>query len=81
MTHYAQYEGSVRVDFFRESGEFFCTEAVLWAGGYDGVLTDTFRETLVKHLNGRLRGMTAVCIHPYHSLPRPLMMEVPADRA
>lgn len=88
MGNYSDKANSVRVDFFKKSGEWYCTEAVEWKT-YDGTLTeggklihDAFAETLVAHLRDpktervRLDDMTAVCLEPYHEHAHPLMLSV-----
>lgn len=72
MSNYSENENSVRVDFFRLSGKWYTTEALLWKG-YDGCIHDEFRKTLMQ-LNGRYEGMTAVCLCPYHKNAHPLMI-------
>lgn len=78
--NYADSPASVRVDFFKESGKWYCTEAVEWLH-YDGAaIHEAFRAALRDHLleDGRLRleEMTAVCLEPYHVHAHPLMMKV-----
>lgn len=78
----------VRVDFFKESGKWYTTEAVKWLDW--GALTnsppiqDIFLGSLIKHLKQsdghmRLAGMKAVCLEPYHRNAFPLMMTVPNE--
>ena len=65
----------VRVDFFKESGKWYCTESVKWRLFFNTTLIHAaFRDALRNHLKGRLEGMTAVCLHPYHELECPLMI-------
>ncbi len=89
MSHYSDKTESVRVDFFKESGKWGYTEAVIWTGSYRyeekrQLMHDAFAESLIAHLrdeqgNVRHRGMTAVCLEPYHEHSHPIMMAV--DRA
>jgi hypothetical protein len=81
----------VRVDFFRELGKWYTTEAVLWPlyhdceveGGRVILLHDVFLTALsrhlwdVKHHRVRLNGMWAVRLEPYHEHSHPLMAKVP----
>ncbi len=74
---YSADNSRVRVDFFRETGKWYTTEAVQWYGGYVQGATsihDEFRESLKRHLQGRLSGMWAVCLDPYHEHAFPLMV-------
>jgi hypothetical protein len=76
--HYCDNGRSVRVDFFKESGKWYTTEAVIWDGPYtEGLLHDIFEDVLKRHLKGRLSGMWAVCVEPYHEHACPLMLKVP----
>lgn len=81
---YSEQEDVVRVDFFRDTGKWYTTEAVRWCGGYskESGIMEAFRTSLRQHLlqpSGKLRlaGMFAVCLEPYHELSHPLMTEVP----
>lgn len=85
---YTEDETMVRVDFFRDSGKWYCTEAVKWhtfgtEKGKEGVLIhDAFVEALVKHLgfkNPRLNRMTAICLEPYHQHGHPLSLVIGGD--
>ena len=78
---YTTEEGMVRVDFFKEHGIWYCTEAVKWLswkGGSDNLIHDAFEKALAAHFKDkpRLVGMWAVCLHPYHEREHPLMMKV-----
>lgn len=76
MTNYSNEVGSVRVDFFKESGKWYTTEAVMWTGKYSsGQIHDEFRKSLKEHLAGRMYDMTAVCLIPYHVNAHPLMVK------
>jgi hypothetical protein len=76
---YSEDEGMVRVDFFKETGKWYTTEAVKWTGGYDCLDIHTaFEKSLRDHFTktgkvSRLTGMTAVCLNPYHEHSHPLM--------
>ena len=74
MSNYTDNEYSVRVDFFRASGKWYETEAMIWLDYNSSDIIATFRESLNKHLDGRLEGMTAVCLKPYHKNAFPLMV-------
>lgn len=82
MSGYSDDPASVRVDFFKESGKWYTTEAVKWTG-YDDYIFDAFERSLRLHLydqsSGRMRlsGMWAVCLEPYHKHAHPLMVKVP----
>lgn len=72
---YCEDERKVRVDFFKESGKWYLTEAIMWIG-YSGLIHEEFRESLDRHLEGRMKGMRAVCLAPYNHSPFPLMVTV-----
>ena len=79
---YIDDESMVRVDFFKESGKWYTTEAVKWTGVYTHIsIHDAFLISLRNHFsspnkgpNTRLQGMTAVCLEPYHEHSHPLMI-------
>lgn len=76
---YTTEENMVRVDFFKPSGKWYTTEAVKWIGSYTGgLIHDHFRASLEAHLKGRLDGMIAVCLKPYHAHSHPLSLRVGA---
>lgn len=72
--NYSDDESSVRVDFFRASGKWYDSEAMIWTDYNAPDIMAAFRECLYKHLDGRFEGMTAVCLHPYHKNAFPLML-------
>ncbi len=71
---YSAEDNMVRVDFFKPSGKWYVSEAVKWTGGYsDILLTKAFRISLHDAKLGH-KGMTAVCLEPYHEYAYPLMI-------
>lgn len=84
MSHYSNDPSMVRVDFFKETGKWYTTEAIKW---------DTYRtdmenfemlpEILARCINqqigDRLNEMVAVCLEPYHEHSYPVMI-FPRDR-
>lgn len=51
MSHYSDNPASVRVDFFKPSGKWYCTEAIIWTGAYrDSQLHAEFARSLGDHL-------------------------------
>lgn len=73
---YSSDPASVRVDFFRPSGKWYTTEAVYWVGWKkENPIHEAFAKSLQEHLGSRLDGMTAVCLHPYHELAHPIMLQ------
>ena len=89
MGNYSNDANSVRVDFFKESGKWYCTEAVKWTGPYHGtdqasgkitLIPESFAHALAEHLGRqepwRLEDKVAVCLEPYHEHAHPLMMKV-----
>lgn len=77
MSNYTDIPESVRVDFFKPSGKWYTTKAMIWKGDWsEGCIHDSFRQTLKEGLGGGLQGMTAVCLHPYHKHEHPLLQVV-----
>lgn len=75
---YITDDTQVRVDFFKPSGKWYCTESMKWKG-YNGLIHDEFKDSLRDHLKddkGRLSGMIAVCLEPYNEHSHPLMIKV-----
>lgn len=72
---YTEDPAMVRVDFFKESGKYYTTEAVKWTGEWEAKKQDihsAFKQSLCDHLGTRLKEMDAVCLHPYHQNKFPL---------
>jgi hypothetical protein len=80
--HYCEEPSMVRVDFFKESGKWYTTEAIQFSRYDESLIHNAFENSLraaLKEPSGKLRlsGMWAVCLHPYHQHEHPLMMRVP----
>jgi len=77
VSHFSDNPASVRVDFFKPGGKWGYTEAVIMDEGYtDTSIHRAFAKALHKHLEGRMKGMIAVCLEPYHEYSFPLMLNV-----
>ena len=91
---YSENPAMVRVDFFKESGKWYCTEAIEWTGAWCGSektssltklphqgIHDAFRQSLADHFSDkpRLLGMRAICLKPYHEHEHPISLEITAD--
>lgn len=78
MTHYSENPNMCRVDFFKESGKWYATEAIDFASvGYALHPAVALEKALAKQLSGRFAGMWAVCLEPYVEHPFPVMTKVP----
>lgn len=82
MSNYIKDPASCRVDFFRQSGKWYCTEAVRFIGPWrattDNLIHDAFKRSLREHFKecpDRLSDMVAVCLEPYHEHSHPLMVK------
>ena len=75
MSNYSEDESQVRVDFFKPSGKWYCTEAVKWTGGYTGCIHEAFRKSLEDHHAGRLTQFDAICLEPYHEHSHPIQLK------
>lgn len=76
--NYSDKPYQVRVDFFKPSGKWYETECMVWSGesSADCNIVEEFKHSLQEHLEGRMKGMYAVCLDPYHENSYPLMVEV-----
>lgn len=72
--HYSDKPQMVRVDFFKESGKWYATEAIEWMHYSKMLIHDAFIRSLQASCNGRFSGMTAVCLEPYHEHAHPIML-------
>lgn len=80
MSNYSDKPGSVRVDFFKESGKWYATEAVDMTGEYeDWNIWEALKRHFPRRDNGTFRysGMWAVCLNPYSKHAHPVMFKVP----
>jgi hypothetical protein len=79
MSNYSNEPYMCRVDFWKESGKWYTTEAVSFEGFYKGhLIHDAFRLALNRHFGAqyRLGGMTATCLEPYHEFSHPVSLVV-----
>jgi len=77
MSYYSNNPAHVRVDFFKEYGKWGYTEMVDMTGYYDdGLTADLVKAAVLKHLDGRLKGMIAVCLDPYCKYSFPVMFRI-----
>ena len=67
----------VRIDFFKESGKWYTTIAIKFDNYHteDEHIRDTFDRCIKEQVKG-LKGMTAVCLDPYHEHSHPLLTKV-----
>ena len=80
MSHYSENPASVRVDFFKSNGKWYCTESIIYYD-YNGEFHLAFAKALIIHLKQpdgtiRLNEMVAVCLEPYHHQAHPVMKTV-----
>lgn len=67
-------ESSVRVDAFKPSGKWVSTFSVQFKTYDNCCIHDAFKEALRDALGVRLKGMTMVCIEPYHQYSHPISL-------
>lgn len=72
---YSVEDHMVRVDFFKPSGKWYCSEAVAWTGGYTGDIHTAFRKSLMDSVGGRYKGLDVVCLEPYHEHSHPIQIK------
>lgn len=77
MSHYSDDPSSCRVDFFRSSGKWYSTEAIVFPPQtYNEHPVDALKTALRIQIKDRMQGMTAVCLHPYVENPFPVMIKL-----
>lgn len=77
--NYSNDPGMCRVDFFKESGKWYETEAVDFSPYYNEMLIhEAFKKALKDHFGQHIRmvGMRAFCIEPYHMYAHPISLLV-----
>jgi hypothetical protein len=75
MSNYTDNSNSCRVDFFKASGKWYTTEAIVFENStYDDHPIDALLKALRSKLGNRLSEMTAVCLEPYCENSYPLMI-------
>jgi hypothetical protein len=76
--NYSNSSNMVRVDFFKESGKWYTTEAMEWLSYEKEIhqaFIDSLRAAFIKgDGHARYSGMTAVCLQPYSKNEHPLML-------
>ncbi len=82
MSNYSNNPESCRVDFFKQSGKWYTTEAVLfngpWKASTDNLIDDVFKKALRNHFKNntdRLSDMDAICLEPYHEHSHPIQLK------
>lgn len=79
MSNYSDSPNNCRVDFFKPSGKWYCTETVVFFdNNYKDHPISAFKAALKHHFKDqtRLSDMTAVCLEPYSENAFPLMVKV-----
>ena len=80
MTNYSNNPGSVRVDFFKESGKWYMTEAVDMSEFWDFGNTPHDAVTAALEAKGRnLKHFTRVVLEPYHKSAYPVMLKAESE--
>ena len=76
MSNYIENPNSCRVDFFKESGKWYTTEAVEFLSNdyNNSSIHEALKNALAKAIGNRLRGMQAVCLEPYHKYSHPISL-------
>ena len=74
--NYSADDRMVRVDFWKASGKWYTTEAILWTGawGKDVLIHKAFARSLCDALGDRLSDMRATCLEPYHKHSHPISL-------
>lgn len=72
MSNYSDKPNNCRVDFFKEGGKWYTTEAIMFDNDlYDRDPKVALCSALKRQIGNRLNDMDAVCLDPYveHSFP------------
>ena len=81
---YSDDDSMIRVDFFKQGGKWYTTEAVKWTASWIGKGPEAvhpisgLKKSLRDHFKekpDRLSEMTAVCLDPYHEMAFPIMIK------
>lgn len=77
MSNYSDNPNSCRVDFFKPSGKWYATEAIVIPNSlYHQHPVGAVTNAIELQIGKRMSGMTAVCLHPYVENPFPVMIKV-----
>lgn len=76
MSNYSNDCSSVRVDIFRESGKWYETVAITKAKYSNCSIHDSVKAALKEVIGTGFKGMTAVCLEPYHEHSHPIMFVI-----
>ena len=80
MTNYSNNPGSVRVDFFKESGKWYMTEDVDMSEFWDFGTGPHDAVTAALEAKGRnFKHFTRVVLEPYHKLAYPVMLKAESE--
>ena len=73
---FSEKDSMVRVDFFKDTGKWYCTEAIDFHDVYnvDDIIY-ACRFAIKRHVVNRLSGMTAIILEPYHENSHPIMLK------
>jgi hypothetical protein len=74
MTHYNDNPGMVRVDYFKESGKWYMTEAHDMSDFYDELSIYTAVEKMLVRDGRYLRHFHILVMEPYHRNAYPVMI-------
>ena len=80
MTNYNSNPGSVRVDFFKESGKWYMTEDVDMSEFWDfGIGPQDAVEAALEAKGRNLKHFTRVVLEPYHKYAYPVMLKAESE--
>jgi len=75
--NYSSNEADCEVNFFKESGKWMYTESINFDEYYDKMnYPRDFKKFLESKLDGRHKGLIAVCINTYNSDEYPIMCKL-----
>jgi hypothetical protein len=74
--NYSTNTAMCRVEFFRETGKWYTTESLVLNYSHPKGPIGALLQACDEQLEGRLKGMWAVCFDPYHEHGYPVMVKV-----
>jgi hypothetical protein len=76
MPNYTDEANSVRVDIFKSTGKWYETVCITNSEYANCCIHESVKKALKQVIGDSYKGMTAVCIEPYHENSHPIMFVI-----